>query len=70
MQAVSAVLNGKYTMQGEQFDTVEVDFGRSAGNNIIQATGKNGQSGTGRQHGRLMIWICTAAGHPVESILP
>lgn len=40
MQAVSAVLNGKYTMQGEQFDTVEVDFGRSAGNNIIQATGK------------------------------
>ncbi len=65
MQAVSAVLNGKYTMQGEQFDTVEVDFGRSAGNNIIQATGKNGQSRTGKPLTRLMIWICTATGHPV-----
>ncbi|EAP6995937.1 major capsid protein [Salmonella enterica] len=37
MQAVNAVLHGKYTMEGEQFDTVEVDFGRSAANNIIQA---------------------------------
>ncbi|WP_213715714.1 major capsid protein [Cedecea lapagei] len=37
MQAVSAVLNGKYTMKGEAFDPVEVDMGRSAGNNIIQA---------------------------------
>ncbi len=27
-------------MQGEQFDTVEVDVGRSAGNNSIQAKGK------------------------------
>ncbi|MCZ5569980.1 major capsid protein, partial [Escherichia coli] len=27
MQAVSAVLQGKYTMSGEQFETVEVDFG-------------------------------------------
>ena len=37
MQAVSAVLNGKYTMTGEAFEPVEVDMGRSAGNNIIQA---------------------------------
>ncbi|HBX6083907.1 major capsid protein [Klebsiella pneumoniae] len=36
MQAVSAVLYGKYTMEGEQFNTVEVDFGRSAANNITQ----------------------------------
>lgn len=40
MQAVSAVLNGKYIMEGEQFETVEVDFGRSAANNITQASGK------------------------------
>ncbi|EJD7868410.1 major capsid protein, partial [Escherichia coli] len=37
MQAVNAVLYGKYTMEGDQFDTVEVDFGRSEGNNIEQA---------------------------------
>ncbi|MGC8400964.1 major capsid protein [Enterobacter mori] len=36
-QAVSAVLSGKYTMTGDAFDPVEVDMGRSAGNNIIQA---------------------------------
>ena len=36
-QAVAAVLNGKYTMTGEAFEPVEVDMGRSAGNNIIQA---------------------------------
>ncbi|EKP7187785.1 major capsid protein [Salmonella enterica] len=40
MQAVSAVLNGKYIMEGEQFETVEVDFGRSAANNIVQAADK------------------------------
>ncbi|EFH7608822.1 major capsid protein [Escherichia coli] len=40
MQAVSAVLQGKYTMSGEQFETVEVDFGRSAANNITQAGGR------------------------------
>ncbi len=40
MQAVNAVLYGKYTMEGDQFDTVEVDFGRSEGNNIEQADGK------------------------------
>jgi hypothetical protein len=40
MQAVNAVLSGKYTMEGEQFETVEVDFGRSPDNNIIQAAGK------------------------------
>lgn len=39
MQAVNAVLYGKYTMEGEQFETIEVDFGRSAANNIIQAGG-------------------------------
>ena len=36
-QAVAAVLGGKYTMTGEAFEPVEVDMGRSAGNNIIQA---------------------------------
>ena len=36
-QAVAAVLNGKYTMTGEAFEPVEVDMGRSTGNNIIQA---------------------------------
>lgn len=36
-QAIDAVLQGKYTMRGESFDVVEVDMGRSAGNNIIQA---------------------------------
>ncbi|HFF9407534.1 TPA: major capsid protein [Escherichia coli] len=40
MQAVNAVLYGRYTMEGEQFETVEVDFGRSAANNITQAGGK------------------------------
>ncbi|CAH3946842.1 major capsid protein [Citrobacter freundii] len=40
MQAVNAVLYGRYTMEGEQFEMVEVDFGRSAGNNIEQAEGK------------------------------
>ncbi|EPB0317967.1 major capsid protein [Escherichia coli] len=40
MQAVSAVLQGKYTMSGEQFETVEVDFGRSVANNITQAGGR------------------------------
>lgn len=37
MQAVSAVLSGKYTMTGEAFDPVEVDMQRSARNNIVQA---------------------------------
>ncbi|ATI62793.1 major capsid protein [Edwardsiella tarda] len=40
LQAVSAVLNGKYTMAGDQFETVEVDFGRSASNNIVQSSDK------------------------------
>ena len=39
MQAVSAVLKGKYTMTGEAFDPVEVDMGRSAANNITQSGG-------------------------------
>ncbi len=37
MQAVSAVLSGKYTMTGEAFEPVEVDMQRSARNNIVQA---------------------------------
>ena len=37
MQAVSAVLKGKYTMTGEAFDPVEVDMGRSEANNITQS---------------------------------
>ncbi|MDM3447998.1 major capsid protein [Citrobacter sp. Cb027] len=40
MQAVNAILYGKYTMTGEQFETVEVDFGRSATNNITQESSK------------------------------
>ncbi len=39
MQAVNAVLYGKYTMEGEQFEKIEVDFGRSTKNNITQAGG-------------------------------
>lgn len=39
MQAVSAVLKGKYTMSSQDFEAVEVDLGRSAGNTITQATG-------------------------------
>lgn len=39
MQAVSAVLKGKYTMTGEAFDPVEVDMGHSAANNITQSGG-------------------------------
>jgi len=37
MQAVTAVLGGKYIMTGDAFSPVEVDMGRSAGNNITQA---------------------------------
>jgi len=37
MQAVSAVLSGKYTMTGEAFEPVEVDMQRSVRNNIVQA---------------------------------
>lgn len=37
MQAVAAVVAGKYTMSGEQFEPVEVDLGRSPANNITQA---------------------------------
>ncbi len=44
MQAVNAVLYGKYTMEGDQFEKIEVDFGRSTKNNITQASGKNGLS--------------------------
>lgn len=40
MQAVNAVLYGKYTMKGEQFAQVEVDFGRDENNNITQGEGK------------------------------
>ncbi|EEC9781375.1 major capsid protein, partial [Escherichia coli] len=40
MQAVNAVLYGKYTMEGDQFEKIEVDFGRSTKNNIIQGSGK------------------------------
>lgn len=64
MQAVSAVLNGKYIMEGEQFETVEVDFGRSAANNITQASGKNGQNRTVIPSIRHLISICTATRHP------
>ena len=46
MQAVSAVLKGKYTMTGEAFDPVEVDMGRSAANNITQSGGTGGASVT------------------------
>ncbi|MFA2213854.1 major capsid protein, partial [Escherichia coli] len=38
--AVNAVLYGKYTMEGDQFEKIEVDFGRSTKNNITQASGK------------------------------
>ncbi len=40
MQAVNAVLYGKYTMEGDQFEKIEVDFGRSTKNNITQGSGK------------------------------
>lgn len=40
MQAVNAVLYGKYTMEGDQFEKIEVDFGRSTKNNITQGGGK------------------------------
>lgn len=60
MQAVNAVLYGKYTMEGDQFDTVEVDFGRSEGNNIEQADGKNGLSRTVIRLIRRMILTSTA----------
>lgn len=36
-QAVDGVLFGKFVMNGEQFDAVEVDMQRSAANNITQA---------------------------------
>lgn len=36
-QATEAVLYGRYTMTGEQFSPVEVDFGRRPENNIIQS---------------------------------
>ncbi|EIX4511012.1 major capsid protein [Escherichia coli] len=39
LQAVNAVLYGKYTMEGEQFEKIEVDFGRSTKNNITQGSG-------------------------------
>ncbi len=35
--AVQAVLNGKVTVEGEGYETMEVDFGRSAGNNVTLA---------------------------------
>ncbi|KAB7693230.1 major capsid protein [Plesiomonas shigelloides] len=38
-QAVDAVLHGRYIMEGEDFEPVEVDMQRSAGNNITQAGG-------------------------------
>ena len=39
LQAVSAVLKGKYPRTGEAFDPVEVDMGRSEENNITQSGG-------------------------------
>jgi hypothetical protein len=36
-QATEAVLYGRYTMTGEQFEPVEVDFGRRPENNITQS---------------------------------
>lgn len=69
MQAVSAVLQGKYTMSGEQFETVEVDFGRSAANNITQAGDANGQNRMLTPLIRRMIWMRTAILLPVPSIL-
>lgn len=36
-QATEAILRGKYTMTGEQFAPVEVDFGRNPANNITQS---------------------------------
>ncbi|WP_449193518.1 major capsid protein [Actinomadura kijaniata] len=44
MQAVNAVLYGKYTMEGDQFEKIEVDFGRSTKNNITQGSGRSGQN--------------------------
>jgi hypothetical protein len=42
-QAIDAVLHGKYTMSGEDFEPVEVDMQRNAANNIVQ-TGAAGWS--------------------------
>lgn len=68
MQAVMR-LNGKYTMQGEQLDTVEVDL-VARRNNIIQATEKMVRAGQGNLT-RLMIWICTAtASGSITNIKP
>lgn len=46
MQAVDAVLKGKFIMTGEQFEPVEVDMQRCAANTITQF---------GRQPGRVKI---------------
>lgn len=40
MQAVLAVLKGKYTMASQDFEAVEVDLGRAEGNMITQESGK------------------------------
>ncbi|MBW9310047.1 hypothetical protein FA039_30795 [Escherichia coli] len=44
MQAVNAVLYGKYTMEGDQFEKIEVDFGRSTKNNITRVVVRSGQN--------------------------
>lgn len=46
MQAVSAVLKGKYTMTGEAFDPVEVDMGRSAVTTSRSPAARSGASVT------------------------
>ncbi len=53
-QAVSAVLSGKYTMTGEAFEPVEVDMGRSAGNNIVRPVRLHGQPATKKRMTRPM----------------
>ena len=60
MQAVNAVLYGKYTMEGDQFDTVEVDFGALKEITLSRLTVKNGLSRTVIRLIRRMILTSTA----------
>lgn len=60
MQAVNAVLYGKYTMEGDQFDTVEVDFDALKEITLSRLTVKNGLSRTVIRLIRRMILTSTA----------
>lgn len=70
MQAVNAVLYGKYTMEGEQFETVRSILAGRWKITLRRQEGRSGALRTAIPLIRRMIWMRTVILLPAPSILP